>query len=165
MGARGAQDSVPTMRRPTRDFRDLIVWQRSHALMRAAYVVATQLPPEERYGLASQLRRAAASVPANIAEGHSRRHRREFVQFLHIARASLKELESHLLGCEAVGYVTRHDVSQAIDLSAEVSRMLATMLRKLSPPPADAPLPLHAARSTLTSRVDHAIARRNRSQS
>jgi four helix bundle protein len=119
---------------PVRDYRDLIVWQRARELTGLAYTIARGLPSEERFELASQIRRASVSVPANIAEGHSRRHRSEFLQFLSIAYASLKELESHLLTAEAAGYVSRDRLADALAASAEVSRMLVAMRRSLGDP-------------------------------
>ena len=97
----------------TRDYRDLIVWQRGQELVREAYGVARHLPVEERFELGSQIRRSATSVTGNIAEGHSRPTRRDFLRFLGIAYASLKELESHLLTAERVGYVHREHIADA----------------------------------------------------
>ena len=119
---------------PVRDYRDLIVWQRAMELTGVAYAIARGMPAEERFALASQVRRAACSVTSNIAEGHSRRHRREFLQFLSVAYASLKELESHVLTAQAAGYTAREDVSTLLILSSEVSRMLTAMRRRLGDP-------------------------------
>lgn len=143
----------------TRDFRDLVVWQRAMLLTHASYAIARRLPAEERFALAGQIRRAAASVPASIADGHARQHRGEFLQFLAISHASLEELESHLLLCEHVGYTHPDVVANALAISDEVSRMLRAMRRSLSAP--------HPPRSTLDaprSRRQH-TERRNRSQS
>ena len=115
-----------------RDFRDLIVWQRAHELVREAYGVARRLPGEERFELASQIRRAATSVTSNIAEGHARPYRRDFVRYLAIAHASLKELENHLLTAETVGYVDREAIATPLALSDQVSRMLTAMRRRLA---------------------------------
>lgn len=115
----------------TGDFRDLIVWQRAQSLVRECYGVARRLPAEERFELASQIRRAATSVPANIAEGHARPTRADYLRFLGIAHASVKELDSHLLTVEGLGYVTREEIATALALSDEVSRMLRAMRRSL----------------------------------
>jgi four helix bundle protein len=115
-------------------YQRLIVWQRAMDLVCASYVVARALPLTERYGLASQLQRAAVSVPANIAEGHSRTHRKEFLQSLAVARGSLKELETHLLIAERVGYVDRLAIAHPLRLVDEVSRMLTAMRAALTRP-------------------------------
>ena len=115
-----------------RYFRDLIVWQRAMALVRASYALAGRLPVDERFALASQIRRAATSVTSNIAEGHSRPHRRDFLRYLAIAHASLKELDNHLLTLESVGYVHREEITTPLALSEEVSRMLTAMRRRLA---------------------------------
>ena len=78
-------------------YRDLVVWSRAMDLVEACYKLTKQLPQSEIYGLSSQIRRAAVSVPANIAEGHERRNLGEYLQHLSIANGSLKELETHLL--------------------------------------------------------------------
>lgn len=80
-----------------RDYRKIIAWQRAHELVLEAYKATRPFPPEERYGLTSQLRRAACSVPANIVEGSSRSSKREYLRFLQIAWGSLKEVEYFLL--------------------------------------------------------------------
>ncbi|MGZ8458328.1 MAG: four helix bundle protein [Gemmatirosa sp.] len=115
----------------TRNFRDLIVWQRAMALTRACYAIARQLPPEERFALGAQLRRAAISVPANIAEGHASRHRRQFLRYLGIAHASLMEIECHLLIAVDVGHLPEAAISDALSLREETSRMLRAMRRAL----------------------------------
>lgn len=80
-----------------RDFRNIKVWEKAHGITVAAYRVTKTFPREERYGLSSQIRRAAASIGANIAEGCCRGSTREFVRFLYVALASASELEYHLL--------------------------------------------------------------------
>lgn len=78
-------------------YKDLRAWQQAFALVREVYSVTESLPSTEAYGLTSQIRRAAVSVPANIAEGYSRTSRKEYIQFLSIARGSLSELETLIL--------------------------------------------------------------------
>jgi four helix bundle protein len=85
-------------------YRDLLVWQKSMDLVAEVYKLLGGLPTNERYGLTSQLQRAAGSIPANIAEGFGRWHKNEFVRFLLVANGSLKELETHLLIAVRVGY-------------------------------------------------------------
>ncbi|AHG88058.1 CHP02436-containing protein [Gemmatirosa kalamazoonensis] len=115
----------------TGDFRDLIVWQRSQELLREVYRLNRQLPPEERYEMGSQLRRAAGSVSSNIAEGHSSAYRKVFLAQLSSAHASLKEVDNHLISAVTVGHLYPEDVADALALSDEVSRMLRVMRRKL----------------------------------
>jgi four helix bundle protein len=140
----------------TRSYQDLIVWQRAMELVQAAYAVASELPPFERYGLSSQLRRSSASVTANIAEGHSRRYRTEFLQFLAIARASVRELENHLSVIERVGYADSKRVDQPLALCDEVNRMLRAMMTALEKRARAPRSPLHALQT---------IARKNSSAS
>jgi four helix bundle protein len=116
---------------PVRHHRELIVWQRGMELLIATYALARLLPREELFGLTSQLRRAAASVPSNIAEGHARFHRSDFIQHLSIARGSLAELETLLDACEALRYVGADEVTQARGLADEVRRMLGAMIMRL----------------------------------
>jgi four helix bundle protein len=111
----------------------LVVWQRARLLARECYQLAKKLPPDERFELGSQLRRAGASAMGNIAEGKGRRTKPEFAQFLSIARGSAREVDSHLDLCEDVGFLTAKDVHHARSLAEEVSRMLTAMMRNLTP--------------------------------
>lgn len=95
----------------TRSYRDLVVWQKSIELVVAAYKLTATFPEHERFGLTSQLHRAAVSVPANIAEGHARMHRNEYVHHLSIARGSLAELETHITIAVRLGYATRENAA------------------------------------------------------
>lgn len=74
-------------------FKDLVVWQKAHNLTLEIYKITQKFPPDEKYGIVSQMRRAAYSIPANIVEGHSRKSKKEFLQFLNIAKGSLEELK------------------------------------------------------------------------
>jgi four helix bundle protein len=112
-------------------YKDLVVWQRAIELVCAAYDVSRKLPPEERFALGDQIRRAAVSVPANVAEGHSRAGRREFLHFLAVSAASLTELETHLIIAERVGYVGSADVAKAWRIADGVGRMLTVMRKRL----------------------------------
>jgi four helix bundle protein len=105
----------------------LVVWERAMELVVAAYAVSRCLPHDERFGLTSQLRRAVISVPANIAEGHARPHRRDFMRFVAIARASLREFDTHLLIAVRVGYLSAESVDDCARLSDEVGRMLTRL--------------------------------------
>ena len=95
-------------------------------LVEAAYAVARTLPAPEAHGLAGRMRRAAVPVAANIAEGHARALGNDFLHFLSFARASLKELETHLLIVTLVGYADARPVREPLEMAEEVSRMLTT---------------------------------------
>jgi len=121
-----------TSSNPLRGYRDLIVWQRAMELVVESYRLASLLPPNERTGLVDQLRRASASIPMNIAEGHGRLGRGEFVHHLSIARGSLVEVETILHIAEGLGLLSPQDLEKARVLAEEVSRMLAVLIRRLS---------------------------------
>ena len=89
----------------TRNYKKIIAWQRAHRLTVIIYQITYTFPPEEKFALSSQFRRAAYSVPSNIAEGSGRNTKKEYLQFLHIAFASLKELEYFLLLAFELNYI------------------------------------------------------------
>ena len=97
----------------------------------ATYRLAKQLPASEGYGLASQMQRAAVSIPANIAEGQGRRHLGDYLHHLSVANGSLKELGTHLLIAERLAHVQRGDVNPVLEAAFEVGRMLTGLIRKL----------------------------------
>ena len=115
-------------------FRDLIVWQKAMELAAIAYRLAKSMPRTEEYRLTSQLVRAAASVPANIAEGHSRGTRKDYANFISIARGSLAETETFLLLAVDVDLLPVETVQPAIEKGRESSRMLTSLLNKLREP-------------------------------
>ena len=114
-----------------RDFRQIRVWAKAHSLTLEIYKTTAQFPREELYGLTSQLRRAAASIPANIAEGFGRGGNAELARFLQIGMGSAFEVEYHALLAKDLGFLgsTAHDrlESQIV----EVKRMLAALLQKV----------------------------------
>jgi four helix bundle protein len=112
-------------------YRDAVMWNKAMALAEQACRLAGTLPAAERFGLRSQLSRAAVSVPSNVAEGWSRESRREKAQFLAIAQGSLSELHMQLLLCERLGWLAPELLRPTYGLIDEVSRMLTTMRRKL----------------------------------
>lgn len=118
-------------RMKTRHFRDLLVWQRSMKLARYVYETAQHFPKEEMFGLSSQIRRAAVSVPSNIAEGHGRTSPKSFAVFLGQARGSLNELETQLELAENLRYIDKRDLQRLLSESAEVGRMLNGLLKTL----------------------------------
>jgi four helix bundle protein len=117
-----------------RSYRQLIVWQKAVRLAVEVYAITDDLPSEERFGLSQQLRRAATSVAANIAEGHARQLRRDFAQFLSIARGSLGEVDAQLEIATQAGLLTAGRTKMADGLSDEISRMLTTLIQKVSRP-------------------------------
>jgi four helix bundle protein len=118
--------------------RELIVWQRSIQLVIHLYQVTKALPKEETYGLISQIRRAATSIPANIAEGQGRRLAGEYQHFLGIARGSLWELDTHLEISFQLGYLNKEQYWECREKMDEVGRLLNGLLRALSNPPSGA---------------------------
>ena len=121
-----------------RSYRDLVVWQKAMVIAADAYRLAKLLPRSEEYRLTSQLLRAAASVPANIAEGHSRSTRKDYSRFVSIARGSLAETETYLLLAVEVGLLSQEQVDATHARCGEVGRMLAALhlrLRSDSPDP------------------------------
>ena len=111
------------------NYQDLEVWQKAMTLAEQCYLVTKVFPREELFGMTSQIRRAAVSIPANIAEGQGRQHTKEFLNHLSIARGSLKELETHLILSQRVGLLKQQNTEPLLRLADEISRML-TGLRK-----------------------------------
>lgn len=109
-------------------YRDLIAWQKAMSLVREIYRITKTFPRDEMYGLTNQLRRAAVSVPSNIAEGQARFSQKEFHHFLSLARGSLAEIETELLISQDLGY-TSTEVSECVLLKAgELGRVLNGLL-------------------------------------
>jgi four helix bundle protein len=109
-------------------FRELVVWQRAMQLTVSVYKLSQGFPREEMFGLTSQMRRSAVSVPSNIAEGHSRLNTAEFRQFLGIARGSNSELQTQIEIAKTLGYSTSDLIGTAEKLSHEVGKMLYSMV-------------------------------------
>ncbi|KAB2849633.1 MAG: four helix bundle protein [Hyphomicrobiaceae bacterium] len=112
-------------------YRDLRVWQLAMDLAVDAYKLTTSFPADERYGMSSQIRRSAASVPANVAEGYGRDNRGMYVQQLRIAQGSLKELETHILLAQRIGILSEEEARPALDQCDDVGRMLRSLIRSL----------------------------------
>jgi four helix bundle protein len=115
---------------PARSFRDLVVWQRAIQLAAVVYQATSGFPKEELYGLTSQIRRSAVSVPSNIAEGQGRLSTGEFRQFLGMARGSNCELQTQLEIARTLKYGDSRQIEEADGLSHEVGKMLYAMLMK-----------------------------------
>ncbi|RWL17759.1 MULTISPECIES: four helix bundle protein [Mesorhizobium] len=112
-------------------YRDLIVWKAAMELAVDCYSVTTAFPSKEAYGMTSQIRRSAASIAANIAEGHGRENTGAFIQFLRIAQGSLKELETHLILSARVGLVVEKEGGRLLNQTEEIGKMLRSMIKSL----------------------------------
>ncbi len=113
------------------DYRHLRIWQESHKLVLRLYKSTAKFPKEELYGLSSQIRRAAASIPANIAEGCARSGDPEFGRFLQIAQGSASELDYHLLLARDLHFLEPADYDSLYESLLSIRRMLTTLIRKL----------------------------------
>ena len=114
-----------------KSYKDLLVWQKAIDLVVVSYRGTSQFPRSEMYGLISQIRRAASSIPANIAEGYGRGSRKDYAQFLFIAQGSLKELETHFIVSEKLSYLTATQTAKLLSQTDELGPMLASLIRKL----------------------------------
>jgi four helix bundle protein len=112
-------------------YRDLNAWKEAMTLAEMCYRLTGAFPREELYGITSQIRRAAVSVPANIAEGYGRENRGEYVQFLKISQGSLKELETHLLLSVRVGLLLDQAAQATLQQCDRVGRILRALIRSL----------------------------------
>ena len=120
------------MRGAPQAVKDLKIWQKSIVLVEQCYRVSANLPPAERFGLTSQIRRASTSVPANIAEGFGRWNSREFLRFLAIASGSLRELETHLVIACRLGYLSERVIEPLFQSIDELARMIYRMRTSIS---------------------------------
>jgi len=112
-------------------WRDLVVWQKSHALTLLIYKISGSFPADEKYALTSQLRRSCASISTNIVEGQSRNTTKDYINFLYNARGSLEETRYHILLAKDLNYI---DIKQFADLEnscAEISKMLNALIKRL----------------------------------
>ena len=115
-----------------KDFRKLVVWDKAHQLTLAIYHVTATLPREETYGLVSQMRRAASSIPSNIAEGCGRDGDAELSRFCVMARGSASELEYQLLLSRDLKLIQSQEYEQLTQQTVEIKRMLTVLVQKLS---------------------------------
>jgi four helix bundle protein len=144
-GIRGREDAELFLlqsvdRQPAKTFRDLLVWQRAHELALAIYRMTADFPKHELFGLTSQLRRAAVSVPANFAEGFKRRGKADKARLYNIAQGSLEECRYYLILAQDLGYA---ETSETVIVLEEVSRFLESYLQRLlAPKPLKTPVVL-----------------------
>ncbi len=115
-----------------KNYADLIVWQKGVDFVDMVYRVSAQFPKEERYGLVSQIRRAAVSIPCNIAEGQGRRAAGDFRRFLSIACGSLREAETQIVIAERLHYLDADKRTNLMDAAAEIGRLLNGLINSLS---------------------------------
>lgn len=114
-----------------RSYRDLIVWQKAMDLVRAIYGLTMNFPADERFGLIPQVRRAAVSVPSNIAEGQARHTSREFVQFISHAEGSLAEVDTQLTLSNQLGFCSASQTAETFSLIEEIRKMLMSLRGRL----------------------------------
>ena len=113
-------------------YRELIVWQKAIVLVEEVYRATNSFPKTEIYALTNQIRRAAVSIPSNIAEGQGRNSTRDFLHFLSVAQGSLMELETQITIAERLGYFDRMHEQNLLNSTAEVSRMLSGLRNSLN---------------------------------
>ena len=113
-------------------YEDLIVWQKSMDLVVEIYKLVKLLPNDELHALSDQMKRASVSIPSNIAEGQERSTTKDFVKFLYIAKGSKGELETHLLICTRLLYLTQAQIAIAHNLLQEIGKMLNSLIYKLN---------------------------------
>jgi four helix bundle protein len=117
-----------------RSYRDLVAWQKGIDLCEMIYRASEEFPSREIYGLTSQIRRAAVSVPSNIAEGAGRITRGEFVQSVGHARGSLLEVETQLIVAQRLGYLNTEKTDELLEVTNEIGRIANGLIRSLTPP-------------------------------
>jgi four helix bundle protein len=123
--------AVLSGRDKAKHYKELLVWQKGMSLAKSVYGLTARFPTEERFGLVSQMPRAAISVPSSIAEGQARRGTREFLQFLSHASGSLAELETQLLLSVDMKYCSENEVESVAGLISELQKMIAALRRTL----------------------------------
>lgn len=115
------------------NYRDLHVWQRAVELVEEIYRVSAHFPDDERFGLTSQIRRAAVSVPSNIAEGYGRRRTGHYIHHLDISNGSLKEVETQLIIAGRLKFIDKDNAKEAWSLLQQTGKMLTNLTRSLDP--------------------------------
>ncbi len=116
---------------PVKDYRELIVWQKAMDLVETIYRTTKVFPREEIYGLTSQIRRAAISIPSNIAEGNGRNTTRDYVHFLGMAYGSVKEVETQVLIAERLRYIDSNHSDGLVRMTTEIARLISGLVNSL----------------------------------
>lgn len=124
------QDESPSQK-PVKTFRDLAIWQRGISLVKSIYQRTSSFPREELYGLVAQMRRAATSIPSNIAEGYRRRHGKEFQQFLNVSLGSLGELETQTIIANDLNYLSGENKDLLLEEIDHLTRMVISLNNKV----------------------------------
>lgn len=114
-----------------RNFKDLTVWQKAHQMVMSVYLLTKKFPSDERFGLIGQLRRSAASIPANIAEGCGRKGNKDFSRFLIIAAGSASETEYHIILAHDLKYIDNKEFKELDQQINEIKKMLNSFIQKL----------------------------------
>lgn len=115
-----------------RNYRELVVWQKAMEAVTMLYSLVRKLPKEEMFALSDQMRRSVISIPSNIAEGQQRGSGSEFARFISYAQGSRAELETQLLACVAIGYMTMDDIAGLLALLEEINKMLSSLTKTLA---------------------------------
>ena len=118
-----------------RNYKDLQVWQKAYQLSLEVYKATGEFPKHELYGITAQIRRAAVSIPTNVAEGYGRKSTKEYIQFLYVAYGSLCELETQILLSADLGYIDAERLKKLQDQIGEVERMLKALINSLEQRP------------------------------
>lgn len=121
-----------TERKPPQSYRELIDWQKAMLSAKPAYRLTARFPAEEKFGLISQMRRAAVSIPSNLAEGQARRTSGEFVQFISHAEGSTAELDTQVTLSIELGFCSTSDAAEVVGLIQELRKMLNALRRSVS---------------------------------
>lgn len=114
-----------------KSFKELRIWQKGIELVKDIYKLTANFPKEEVYGLTSQMRRSAVSIPSNIAEGFKRFHSKEYMQFLHIALGSAAELETQIIISKELGFINESELQSVSENIDHLSKMISALLNKL----------------------------------
>lgn len=117
----------------TSDFKELKVWQKAIDLTISIYTITKQFPPEEKFGISSQMRRSAVSIPSNISEGHGRNSKNDYFHFLSIARGSACELQTQLIISEKLEFISQEDNLILQNQLTEIDKMLVGIMSYLKP--------------------------------
>lgn len=112
-------------------YRDLIVWKKSMLLVTSIYKLTSEFPDDEKFGLTSQIKRSAVSIPSNIAEGYGRNYRKDYSRFLQISRGSLYENQTQMEIAVNLSFLKEEDLKEIKELSLEVEKMLNSLIKKL----------------------------------
>ena len=119
------------MTKGVNNFKDLKIWKIAIQLVKKVYKVSSKFPKEELYGLTSQMRRSAISIPSNVAEGFRRQHNNEFKQFLYISLGSCAELETQMIIAEELGYIDKDQTATLFEDLDYICRMISNLIKTL----------------------------------